>query len=278
MSTIAAGASATLTVTDGATVTLSSGPNDSARLTIATGPNAGAVVVSQHAGRKRYGPFGVGTLTLQSVSGYCTYYVSTDGADDAERAVTAVTLDSTDLTGLNTAGKPIAKGVFLKDPTTKLIYGQSDGAGSYAAFGSVAGNAEDIGIADAGSYYAGTEVEGALQEIGANLAANLATSGNLPQFGAIRAVTDWNKYSVTATALVISGPCIVKGFRCLTGSSIVGVYDALTATGTNLMPSVTTAANTEYLLAGEGGVLFSTGLYVDWGSGTYVFYALPVEA
>jgi hypothetical protein len=102
--------------------------------------------------------------------------------------------------------------------------------------------------------------------------------GTLPQFGAIRAITDWNKYSVTADALLISGPCIVKGFRCLTGTSIVGVYDALSAAGTNLMPSVTTAANTEYMLAGEGGVLFSTGLYVDWGSGTYVFYALPVEA
>ncbi len=277
MSTVAAGASAVITVTEGATLLLSSNKTDVARLTITTGPGAGSVITNSHAGRRRYGPFGAGTVTLEVVSGYCTYYLSTEGANDIEEVTEYVTIASGDLAGLHTAGRPVPIGTFLKDPTTRLIYGQSDGAGSYEAFGGLVSDAEDVPINDAGGYYTGTEVETALQEVGAELDANLPTTGNLTQFGAVRALADWVKYPVTADGIVVNGPCIFKGFRCLTGTSIVGVYDALSATGTNLMPSVTTAANTEYLLAGEGGVLFSTGLYVDWGSGTYIFYALPVE-
>ena len=100
--------------------------------------------------------------------------------------------------------------------------------------------------------------------------------GALPQFGAVRVVEDFEMYVVTADALVISGPCLVKGFRCVAAGTIAGVYDALSATGTNLMPGIVGAANTEYLLAEEGAVRFVNGLFVDWTSGTYVFYARPV--
>lgn len=106
--------------------------------------------------------------------------------------------------------------------------------------------------------------------------------GAMPQFGAIKAVAAWEPYEVTATGTVIIGPCIVQGFRCAVVGSItnVGIYDALSATGTNLMPlGAAPTANTEYTFSEDGGVLFDTGLHVvvTGAGGTLLFWALPVE-
>lgn len=106
--------------------------------------------------------------------------------------------------------------------------------------------------------------------------------GNLPQFGAIKSVSAWKLYEVTATGTVIIGPCIVRGFRCAVVGSIadVGVYDATSATGTNLMPlGGAPSANTEYGFAGVGGILFNNGLHVvvTGAGGTLLFWALPQE-
>jgi hypothetical protein len=224
----------------------------------------------------RYGPYGVPIdWTITCTNGTITYTVTAGVGGSGSGAYLGTVADEAAMIALSSAAA--GDECYRTDTASfwKLRVAPYSSAANWTDLGAT--SAADVAITDAGSYYTGAEVETALQEIGADLAANLPTTGNLPQFGAIRALTDWNKYSVTADAIVISGPCIVKGFRCLTGTAIAGVYDALSATGTNLMPSVTTAANTEYLLAGEGGVLFSTGLYVDWGSGTYVFYALPVE-
>lgn len=136
MTTIAQGASAVITVTEGATVLLSSGKSDVARLEITTGVDAGKIVTSSHSGRRQYGPFGAGTVTVKAISGYCAYYVSTEGTNDIEEAVEAVSLDTTDISGLSTAGRPVPAGTLLRNPTTKLIYGQSDGAGGYVPFDS----------------------------------------------------------------------------------------------------------------------------------------------
>lgn len=117
--------------------------------------------------------------------------------------------------------------------------------------------------------------------IGSTSSTSTSEVGTLPQFGAIRALADFDPYIVTADALVITGPCIVSGFRCTVVGSLtaVGVYDALTATGTNLLPLGTPVVNTEYLLAGGEGVLFDTGLYVDvtGAGGTLVVYAKAAE-
>ncbi len=148
MSTVAAGASEVITVTEGATLLLSSSKTDVARLTITTGPGAGKVVTNSHAGRRRYGPFGAGTVTLEVVVGYCTYYLSTEGANDIEEVAEYVTIASTDLSGLNTAGRPVPKGVLLKEPSTSLLYGQSDGAGGYTGIGSSASSNSSGGGTD----------------------------------------------------------------------------------------------------------------------------------
>lgn len=88
----------------------------------------------------------------------------------------------------------------------------------------------------------------------------------------------WREMSVSATGCVIQGPIVFGGLRCITGVSIAALYDNTTATGTNLMPALVTAANSFYSLLdkpsfdrGEG-VQFDTGLYITVGSGTYVAY------
>jgi hypothetical protein len=45
------------------------------------------------------------------------------------------TVSEARLVELNTLGSPVPKGIFLKDPTTGLVYGQSDGAGSFQSLG-----------------------------------------------------------------------------------------------------------------------------------------------
>jgi hypothetical protein len=77
--TLAAGSSITLTVTDQQSIVLNNGRSDVARLQIATGPGAGRVVTAFHNGRREYGPFGAGTITISAVSGELRYELSGDG-------------------------------------------------------------------------------------------------------------------------------------------------------------------------------------------------------
>jgi hypothetical protein len=60
-------------------------------------------------------------------------------------------LSSTQLGKLNDAGTPIPKGTLLRDPVTGLIYGQSDGAGSYSAFGSDGSASVEVQVAFSGA-------------------------------------------------------------------------------------------------------------------------------
>jgi parallel beta-helix repeat protein len=78
LSTLAAGSSITLTVTDQQSIVLNNGRSDVARLTITTGPGAGTVVTASHNGRRVYGPFGAGTVTIAAVSGDVRYELSGD--------------------------------------------------------------------------------------------------------------------------------------------------------------------------------------------------------
>jgi hypothetical protein len=77
--TLAAGSSITLTVTDQQSIVLNNGRSDVARLQIATGAGAGRVVTAFHNGRREYGPFGAGTITISAVSGELRYELSGDG-------------------------------------------------------------------------------------------------------------------------------------------------------------------------------------------------------
>lgn len=178
MTTIAQGGSAVLAVVAGDSITLNSGKSDVARLTITTGDGAGSVVTASHSGRKKYGPFAAGTVTLQAVSGYCTYYVSSDGASDDLRTATVVRLDATDLSGLHTAGRPVAAGVLVASPATGVIYGQSDGAGGYEALGGGGGGGGDD-VTDWGGFTAGVPstvtVNGVTQTIGRDVDGNPIT-------------------------------------------------------------------------------------------------------
>lgn len=47
------------------------------------------------------------------------------------------TASAAEVTALYAEGNPVPKGAMLIDPTTRLIYGQSDGAGGFVALGSV---------------------------------------------------------------------------------------------------------------------------------------------
>ncbi len=94
MPTVNQGSSATITVTDGGMVLLNSDRTSVARLEVATGSQAGRVVTVSHAGRRQYGPFTAGTLTLSAIVGSCEYLqTALDDADSFDP--TAVWSDST---------------------------------------------------------------------------------------------------------------------------------------------------------------------------------------
>lgn len=88
LTTLASGSSITLTVTEGQSIVLNNGTTDKARLQITTGPRAGAVVADNHNGRRVYGPFGAGTITVFAISGSVGYELSGDPesplADDGD--------------------------------------------------------------------------------------------------------------------------------------------------------------------------------------------------
>lgn len=77
MPILTSGNGVTLTVAEQEFVHLNNGASGNARLEVVTGANAGAVVAVGHSGARLYGPFGAGTLSLQSVSGDCIYTQST---------------------------------------------------------------------------------------------------------------------------------------------------------------------------------------------------------
>jgi hypothetical protein len=84
LTTLASGSSVTVSVTEQQFIVLNNGRSDVARLTIATGANAGRVVTAQHNGRRVYGPFGVGTVTLAAISGDVSYEVSGDATSQLD--------------------------------------------------------------------------------------------------------------------------------------------------------------------------------------------------
>jgi hypothetical protein len=77
------------------------------------------------------------------------------------------------------------------------------------------------------------------------------------------------KYKIVtsdATGLdVASGPAILYGVILIAAGTMAGVYDALTVTGTAIIPS--TAAT---LTFSGLGVICPTGITCDWSSGTWL--------
>ncbi len=91
--TLASGSSVVLTVTDGQTIVVNNAPTDRARLEITTGRGAGTVVTANHNGRRIYGPFSAGTITLAAISGAVRYELSGDSVspmDDDAQPLTAI--------------------------------------------------------------------------------------------------------------------------------------------------------------------------------------------
>jgi hypothetical protein len=89
---LSSGTSVVLTVTDGQSIVLNNGPTDRARLEITTGRGSGTVVTASHNGRREYGPFSAGTITLAATSGAVRYELSGDTAsqlDDDAQPLTA---------------------------------------------------------------------------------------------------------------------------------------------------------------------------------------------
>jgi len=86
------------------------------------------------------------------------------------------------------------------------------------------------------------------------------------------------KFDLSVDGLPVgwNGPGLITGFRCLTGPGlIVGLYDAASAAGTNLMPGLATAANTYYPLAGPGeAVFFDISPFFDITGGTYEVFGI----
>ena len=78
LTSLAAASSVVITVTEQQSIVLNNGKTDKARLQITTGPGAGAVVADNHTGRRVYGPFGAGTITLSAIVGACGYELSGD--------------------------------------------------------------------------------------------------------------------------------------------------------------------------------------------------------
>lgn len=105
--TLASGLSVTLAVTEGQTIVLNNGISDVARLSIATGAGAGRVVTASHNGRRVYGPFAVGSVTVSAISGSVAYELSGD-------VVSQLDDDYQPLTGLETGTvRALVSGVWI---------------------------------------------------------------------------------------------------------------------------------------------------------------------
>lgn len=122
-----------------------------------------------------------------------------------------------DLAARQTAGDPVPKSTLLIDPTSGLVYGQSDGAGGYASL------IEPYALSELTPYV------------------TLAASG-----------------------IAFTGACELAGWYCSVAAGNITVYDALSATGTPIVPATTLAAGPMPIFgAGTTGKLaLTTGCYV----------------
>jgi hypothetical protein len=104
---------------------------------------------------------------------------------------------------------------------------------------------------------------------------------NIPQFSAETPVAGFSPLPASATGTVIATPFIFGFIRCLTAGTITGAYDATSAAGTNLLPSLAMTAGQEVGLCADAvldyneGVLFDVGLHLVIASGTYEVYFRP---
>ena len=97
-------------------------------------------------------------------------------------------------------------------------------------------------------------------------ATQLATMG----CGHVAHVCKYKIITDDATGLnIASGPAILYGVVMIAAGTLAGVYDALTVTGTAIIPSTTVT----FTYQGYG-VLCPTGITADWTSGTWlILYA-----
>lgn len=178
LTTLASGLSVVLTVTEQQSIVLNNGRTDVARLQITTGPGAGSVVTASHNGRRVYGPFGAGTITLSAVSGDVRYELSGDSVSP------------------------------LKDD-----------------------------------------------------------SGLLAEDGSILALSEATPYvnaTASAGATVFTGACELAGWYCSVAAGNITIYDALSATGTPIVPATALAVGPMPIFgAGTNGKLaLATGCHV----------------
>lgn len=108
LTTLSAGSSVVLTVTEGQSLALNNAISGKARLEITTGPGAGRIVAENHHGRAVYGPFGAGTVTLAAISGACRYELSGDTSSPLDDDVS---LTSSEISAVRAGPSPSALAV-----------------------------------------------------------------------------------------------------------------------------------------------------------------------
>lgn len=137
-----------------------------------------------------------------------------------------------------------------------------DSAGAIVGARKPDGSVLPIGSSDAGSDGDGSSVA-------------------VPQFAAELAALGFQPYIVSATGTVLAAPGVFGWIRCIAAGTITGLHDALSATGTNLMPSKAMTANEVFGFLDEAdcnddeGVLFDVGVHIVVASGTYEVWLRP---
>lgn len=108
------------------------------------------------------------------------------------------------------------------------------------------------------------------------------TTGQLTQFNRIGAGSIVQYVAVSASGVVVSGPCIFYGYKVITAGSSIIVYDSTTTAGSPqvIIPSASTtsAGSTNGSTASHAcGLLMNNGVYTALtGGGTFIFYYVPV--
>jgi hypothetical protein len=103
----------------------------------------------------------------------------------------------------------------------------------------------------------------------------------VPQFAAELPARGYQPYIASATGTVLAAPGVFGWIRCLTAGTITGLYDAVSATGTNLMPAKAMTANEVFGFLDEAdcnddeGALFDVGVHLVLASGTYEVWLRP---
>lgn len=113
------------------------------------------------------------------------------------------------------AANAVATGTLYACSTHGLIY-QSDGSAwsTWATLGGGAVAAEDVSITDAGAYFTGTDVEAALQELGA---------GGGGGGGGLSAVTYGKTSTGASTHAISANQVIVKRITATNGGTLTGI-------------------------------------------------------